>query len=116
MTETIHITVESQSKARTILRLGGRLDFAAAPQLREEMEQVIAAGSRTLIVDLSQIAFVDSSGMGALLHGTRQTRQVGGNLVIVDPQNRLGLLLSLTALGQVLHVSTSLEDALYGLG
>jgi anti-sigma B factor antagonist len=90
----------------------GRLDFASAPEAKDQFAAAIAEGRPLLIVDLSGASFVDSAGLGSLIGGMRAARQAGGDLRITDPSEQATMLLSLTSLDAVITIAPTVEDAL----
>ena len=71
-----------------------------------------ADGQHRLVVDLGQVSFIDSSGLGALISGLKSARQAGGDLRIANPGEQARVVLKLTRLDRVLHPYDSVEDAL----
>jgi anti-anti-sigma factor len=63
--------------ARTIVRLGGALDFAAAPALRKRLIGMLHPGTRLLILDLSQVRSCDQAGLAVLI-GIQALRVLAG--------------------------------------
>lgn len=55
-----------------LVRVAGELDLYAAPQLENELETLVRAGARHVLVDLSDVLFLDSSGLGVLLGAARR--------------------------------------------
>jgi anti-sigma B factor antagonist len=111
MAGKMKIAVDPQTGGVTVVRLSGRLDFAAVTEARDQFASAIAAGHRKLIVDLSKVEFVDSAGLGALIGGMRTARQAGGDLRIASPGEQARMLLSLTSLDQVLKVHPTIKEA-----
>ena len=66
-----------QTNDRAVVRLTGELDVATAPRVREEIDRLIEHGVWTVIVDLSSLSFIDSSGM-AVLQGRSLEKTPGG--------------------------------------
>ena len=114
MPDTLGISVDPRSDGIALLRFTGRLDFTSAPQARDQFAATIAEGRHTLIVDLSQVGFVDSAGLGSLIGGMRAARQAGGDLRIANPSEQVKMLLSLTSLDQVIKVHPTIEEAVGG--
>jgi len=56
----------------TVVEVGGEIDVASASELRDCLHQTIAAGGRQLVVDLRQVEFMDSVGLGVLLGARRR--------------------------------------------
>ena len=92
----------------------GRLDMASAPAFRERVKQLVEGGSHHLVVDLGEVSFVDSSGLGAVIGGLKVTRQFGGDLRIARPNQQVRLVLELTSLNRLLQPYDTLEEALEG--
>jgi anti-sigma B factor antagonist len=95
-----------------VIRSEGRLNMASAPQLRSVVSESAAAGQSRIVVDLSAITFMDSSGLGALIGGLKTARQAGGDLRIAAPTEQVATVLALTNLDRVLRPFASVEDAL----
>ncbi len=66
-----------------VLALAGEIDLATIPTVRQRLHTAIAARpGRVLTVDLTEVAFVDSAGIGVLLGARRRARAAGGDLVL----------------------------------
>jgi anti-sigma B factor antagonist len=98
-----------------VIRPRGRLNMVAAPQLRAIVSETVQAGRPTLVVDLSAVEFMDSSGLGALIAGLKTARQAGGDLRIAAPTPQVAMVLELTKLDRVLRPHASVDGAL-GVG
>jgi anti-sigma B factor antagonist len=83
---------------RTTVTVAGEVDLATAGRLEREMAQAIAAGSRTLALDLSQVGFMSSSGLHVLISADNTLRAQGGRLFIVSAPAVVQRLLCLTGL------------------
>jgi anti-anti-sigma factor len=97
----VEVTTEQLGGA-TVVRCDGRLNLVAAPGLRGRLDELVAQGGTRLVVDLSRTAFIDSSGLGALVAGLKRARQAGGDLRIAAPSDQVRTVLGLTNLDRVL--------------
>lgn len=70
----------------------------SAEELRATIEEAFRQGVRNLIVDVAGCAYMDSSGIGELLAGMRQAREVGGAVAIVGPRGKIHEILEVTKL------------------
>lgn len=95
-----------------VVRPTGRLDLIAAPELREVVAKSVADGVVKVVVDLSEVDFLDSSGLGALVTGLKATRQAGGNLRIAAAQEQALVVLELTMMQQILQPYATIDAAL----
>ncbi len=94
-----------------VLTCSGRLNMVAAPRLRAELRSVVEAGTSRLVVDLTGTAFIDSSGLGALIGGLKEARQAGGDLRIAGPGQQVLTVLRLTNLDKVLRPYPTAAEA-----
>jgi anti-sigma B factor antagonist len=85
--------------------------MVAAPALKTLIEESVAEGRDRIVVDFSQVVFIDSSGLGALIAGLKATRQAGGDLRIAQVPEQVMTVLRLTNLDRVLRAHTTVADA-----
>jgi anti-anti-sigma factor len=100
--------------ACTIARLGGALDFAAAPALRERLTGMLHPGTRLLILDLSRVPSCDPAGLAVLIGTQRRARLLGIVVRLVAPSLPVATLLRLTGLDRSLTICPDLPGALAG--
>ena len=110
----MEVDVERREPGLAIVRLKGRLDLVSAPAVKNEFVKAVSDGATRLIVDLSGVSFVDSSGLGALIGGLRVARTAGGDLRIASPGEQARVILGLTTLDRVLTPHESVDAALAG--
>ncbi len=91
--------------------VSGRLNMVTAARMREAIEQAADANHPNVAVDLSQVVFLDSSGLGALVAGLKAVRTTGGDLRLVRPAEQAQLVLELTNMGTVLKTFDSVGAA-----
>jgi anti-sigma B factor antagonist len=89
----------------------GRLNMVTAARLRESIAQAVDANHPNVTVDLSEVVFLDSSGLGALVAGLKAVRAAGGDLRLIRPGEQAQLVLELTNMGSVLKSFDSVGDA-----
>jgi anti-anti-sigma factor len=68
-----------------VLRVSGELDLMTSPVLRQRVHDVVADGHHSLVVDLSDVFFCDSSGVGVLVAARRLIRSCQGRLRLILP-------------------------------
>ena len=89
----------------------GRLDLPVAPGVRRQLIGLVESGHTRVVVDLSAVELIDSSGLGALVAGFEAARDNGGDLTIMSPTEQATLVLELTNVNRVLRTVTSAEVA-----
>ncbi len=96
-----------------ILEITGRLDAFSVTSLRQEQKRLIDAKQFKFVVDLSKTAFMDSAGMSALVSLLKQSRQSGGDVVLVPPADPAAYrILTLTRFDQVFTMAATIEQAI----
>jgi anti-sigma B factor antagonist len=98
-----------------IVALRGELDIADAVSVAAALAAV-ATRNLEIIVDLSGLDFIDSSGVAALARGRKHARHAGGDLVLAAPQQQVLRVLTLTRLAEVFHVHASVGEAAASAG
>jgi anti-anti-sigma factor len=94
-----------------LFRLTGLLDAFSEPTFRKVMEKCVEEGPKNLILDLSKIDFVDSSGLGALVQLVKKAQSVEGGTVQIVTNARVTQTVKLVRLEQFLSLQPSIEAA-----
>jgi anti-sigma B factor antagonist len=96
---------------RRLLAVHGELDLFTTPELRTKINDLIDEGTRELIVDLSETAFVDSTGLGVLLASMKRLRSCDGELVIIDSSSNVIKTFRVAGVDQILTIVRSYDQA-----
>ena len=114
MSVVIEPTFEVAEYGRwAVMRVMGEIDMATAPRLRQHVQTVTARGPEGLVLDLDQVEFIDSTGLGVMVGAAKRMRINDGQLRIVCSQPHLNELFELTRLNEVFDLYETLEDALH---
>ncbi len=97
----------------TVLSITGDLDIVGAPELRKAVIQAVADGVRRLILDLSDLDFVDSVGLGVVVGALKRLRQRDGDLAVVCPVARIRRVFEICDLDRVLTMHTSIDHVIW---
>ncbi|MGQ0678157.1 MAG: STAS domain-containing protein [Actinomycetota bacterium] len=95
----------------TILKLDGEVDIYTAGKLRDAVNQTVEEGRFRLAFDLSDMEFMDSSGLGVLIAALKRVKEHEGELVLLSPRDQMRRILSLTGLDSILTIRRSLGEA-----
>ena len=91
-------------KNALIVRLTGELDHGAAEEMRGELDGLIArTGTKRLILDLSGLEFMDSSGIGLIIGRYKRLRRRGGTVAVTGVNGRMDRLFKMAGLYQVVE-------------
>ena len=96
---------------RTIVQVGGEIDVYTAPKLREQLVDLVNAGQYHLVVDMENVEFLDSTGLGVLVGGLKRVRAHEGSLRLVCTQERILKIFRITGLTKVFPIHDSVADA-----
>ena len=99
---------------RIVVEVAGEVDVHEAPTLDAELADLIEAGSVDIIVDLSSVDFLDSTGLGVLVKGLKRAREHDGSLTVVATADRITKVFRITGLDTVIGLHATVEDALGG--
>ena len=99
--------------ARThVVEPHGEIDLATVGQLRARIDAVLDSGVQFLIVDLVDVRFIDSTGLGTLLAAHRRLDSTGGKLVITCADELICRILTTAGVRDILNVQTTRRDAI----
>jgi anti-sigma B factor antagonist len=96
---------------RTVVEVGGEIDVYTAPKLREQLVDLVADGKYHLIVDMENVDFLDSTGLGVLVGGLKRVRAHEGSLRLVCTQERILKIFRITGLTKVFPIHSSVAEA-----
>jgi serine/threonine-protein kinase RsbW/sigma-B regulation protein RsbU (phosphoserine phosphatase) len=106
------ITILPRADDITHVALSGRLDTSAVTELDESFSQATAARERPTIVDLSEIDFMASSGIGMLLSSSKRLRKGGHRFVLLNPQKLVDASLRTARMETVMPIAYDLDEAI----
>jgi anti-sigma B factor antagonist len=96
-----------------VVRLSGDVDVESSPALAQTLMTVLAdLGAQTLVLDLTEVEFVDSSGLGALVGAHQRASLQGSTLILAGLHPRVAKVLRITKLNKVFSVADSVEEAM----
>jgi anti-sigma B factor antagonist len=95
-----------------IFVLHGSLDISTSPTVRAALVEAADRGQHEIVVDLSNLEFLDSTGLGALIGAHKRAKDNGGRVRLVVQEGQILRLLRITGLLGIFPVYTSLEGAL----
>ena len=90
---------------------GGEIDVYTAPKLRDQITELVADGTYHLVVDMEEVEFLDSTGLGVLVGGLKKVRAHDGSLQLVCTQERLLKIFRITGLAKVFAIHDVAESA-----
>lgn len=98
-----------------VLRINGKINTEASEDLLKEMTNLIEDGARNLLLDLSGVDYINSSGLRALLTATKRLTDLGGKMVLADVTELIYQVLQVSGCTSHIGVYPSREGALEAL-
>jgi anti-anti-sigma factor len=97
-----------------VVEVQGEVDISTEPELRSHLAAVIATEPARLVVDLTGVEFLDSTGLGLLVWAYKKLEQVGGRFCLACPQPPVVKLLTMTSLNRLIEVHDTMAAATAG--
>ena len=94
------------------LRIAGEIDVYTVPDLRQQVIDLVDAGTRHIVTDLRGVDFLDSTGLGVLVGSLKRLRQRQGSLRLVISGGRIRQLFQITGLTNAFALHASVLDAI----
>lgn len=108
------LSVPGHPDAR-ILRLSGEFDASAVEQALEEVTALLDAGVRHLVCDCKDLRYVNSTGLGVILHFSRVTRERNGSFRLCQVSEPVYEIIEIIGATTLLELHDKVEDALASL-
>src|SRR6056297_1499921 len=89
------------SDGKNIVRISGDIDAYHSPKLKEKMEELIKSDSKILILEFSEVPYIDSAGLGTLVSVLRETRNYQKELKIVGLRKNIKRIFEMTRLDNI---------------
>lgn len=108
-------TISSQRRAQ-LVRVRGEVDISTAYDLRVAFDELVAAGVGPVVVDLSEVEFIDSSGVTALVRARTDLGRQGRRMSVACPPGQVRRLFEIVELVERLDLHETLHEALAAVG
>ena len=95
-----------------VMQPSGRLDVTTAADFRRQVNDIASAANppKQLVVDLQEISFMDSSGLGALVSALKSIRNSNGEMVICGANDQVQMLLELTSMTKIFKIYPTINE------
>ncbi len=101
-----------QQGSTSIVTISGEIDMSRSPSIHQQLVEALQARPARLIFDLTNVGYMDSSGVGVLVDALRRMRLHGGRLALVAVAPRVLSVLQITKLDQFFEMYATLQEAL----
>ena len=114
-TERVTVLKHQSIGVAELVEFPARTDAAVAPEAREEIKELLQSGRARMIIDLTRVRFIDSSGLSVLVTAHKAVASANGEVVLLGPTPEVRSLLELTRLHRLFRVFETVESAVAGL-
>lgn len=94
----------SKADDTTVVSVRGEVDLYTAPKLREQLDEAVQGESPLVVVDLGQLDFIDSTGLGVLVGALKQARAAGGDVRLRNPNRSTHKILEIAGLTELFTI------------
>ncbi len=105
------IEEKDTTETYSVVAVSGRLNGASAPEFKHKIKQIVETGKSRLIMDMSAITFIDSSGLSALISGLKCAREAGGFFRLADLRDQPASVIKLMMLDRVFDIYADVNAA-----
>jgi anti-sigma B factor antagonist len=106
------LTEEALDANSVIIRVAGEIHATTAPEFSERLNEAIAGGKTGVVLDLTGVEFIDSTGLSVLLNGLRRVTRVRGSMVLACANPTVLRLFEITKLDSTFEIVPSCDDAI----
>ena len=95
---------------RYLITVSGEVDLATSPELDTAIIAAIDSGATSVVIDLTDVSFMDSSGLGVIVRALKRCREAENDLDLVITNERVLKVFGITGLDQVIPIHASIQD------
>jgi anti-anti-sigma factor len=114
--EALTVAVSEVDTRVFVVVLEGELDMNTSPDLEPRLQGLRQGEGVTVIVDVSGLAFIDSSGLNALVVGARELQASGGRMVVAGATDRISRVFDIVRLVESVDIEATVDDAIRSRG
>lgn len=108
----MNVTELDRDDGIRILKLEGRMDLDGADVIRKQLSAATTGQGLRVVLDLAEVNFMSSIGIGMIVRLAQSIQKRNGNLVLLDPQSVVWLVLERTHIPEIISVHLRLDEAL----
>jgi anti-sigma B factor antagonist len=111
------VHTEEDHSSATVVVVAGDVDLGTAPEFEDELARAVEEHQGTgLVIDLTAVSFIDSTGLNSLVRAFERQRLLGSQLALVTADSRVSMMLEVTRLDRVLKRYATRDEALAAVG
>ncbi len=111
----IKISIRKANDATSVIELVGEIDVYTSPKVKDAVSGLIDSGIYNIIIDLAQVKYIDSTGLGVLIGGLKRVREHGGSVHLICNNPQIRKIFDITGLVKIFGIFDTEEAALRAL-
>ncbi|MBM7554398.1 STAS domain-containing protein [Thalassobacillus pellis] len=109
----MNLTIDVTNKEhKSIVALSGEIDAFTAPKLKENLLPLTKEEGQTIEVDLQNVNYMDSTGLGVFISALKSTKEHGSELKLVHMQERVHRLFKITGLTEIMNIDSTVQGGI----
>jgi anti-sigma B factor antagonist len=108
----LRVETRSPSEGVAVIALSGEADVYTSPRIKQEIVDLLNNGTTKLVVDLTSVEYLDSTGLGVLIGGLKRARERDGDLKLICDNLRILRIFEITGLTKIFDIYRSEAEAL----
>lgn len=110
--QRMELDIQSETDGKIcVITLDGEVDVYTAPRLKEALIEQIESGCVNVLVNMEDVGFIDSSGLGVLVGGLRRAKERSGTIRLVCTRENILKVFRITGLDKVFPIFSTTEEA-----
>jgi len=101
-----------QKEQPNVLPLEGEIDLHVSSEVAESLRSMIAKRPKLVIIDLTKVTYLDSSGLAVLIEGMQKVQEYGGKFALAGVQESVQHIFEIARLDQVFQIFPTVDEAL----
>ena len=111
----LKINMRSVSDNISIIDMEGEVDVYTAPQLKQQIINLLDSGVQHIVVNLDAVEYLDSTALGVLIGGLKRLRERNGSLDLICPNPRIKRIFEITGLDKIFDIYSTEVEAMSAL-
>ncbi len=99
-------------KSTALLAITGEVDMFSSPEARKEISELVKKKIKRIVIDLSGVSYMDSSGVATLIEGLQMSHKYNGTLVVAGLRQNVREVFELTKLDKIFKIYETAESAM----
>jgi anti-sigma B factor antagonist len=107
----LRVETRTPREGLAVIALGGEVDVYTSPRVKQEIVNLLNSGTTKLVVDLTGVEYLDSTGLGVLIGALKRARERDGDLKLVCDNLRILRIFEITGLTKIFDIYRSESEA-----